>query len=83
MKVCVYTKQKGDRSPLLLGSSGLAGDTDLQYHVTGVIQEGCAECCRNAGGEQSTWAEIRECEAVLERIHRNIFIKELITVLRR
>lgn len=54
MKVCVYTKQKGDRSPLLLGSSGLAGDTDLQYHVTGVIQEGCAECCRNAGGEQST-----------------------------
>lgn len=79
MKVCVYTKQKGDRSPLLLGSSGLAGDTDLQYHVTGVIQE----CCRNMGREQSTRAEIRECEAVLERIHRNIFIKELITVLRR
>lgn len=59
MKVYVYTKQKGDRSPLFLGSSGLAGDTDLQYHVTGVIQEGCTECCRNTGWEQSTRAGVK------------------------
>lgn len=59
------------------------GDTDIEYHVASVIQEGGTECCRNTGREPFTRAEIRECEAVLEKIHRNIFLKELRTVLGR
>ena len=30
-------------------SSGLVGDTDIQYYVASVIQEGGTECCRNTG----------------------------------
>ena len=49
MKVYVYTKQKGDTSPLLLSSSGLVGDTDIEYHAASVegtgtpLQYSCLE----------------------------------------